>query len=157
MVHSYKSGFTPPTTDSPVTVNTQKAYAKHPSTQDTISIWLSGFWVDMFVGLQPRQRKWGCMKRWVKNNAAGSLELSSGDLSDTHKKAFRVCLHSTQRNWTVLLDRPPAESIPVGQVKQCQHLVLIVVEVMLSAEISLLSFYSCFSVSRAPPTPDHTL
>lgn len=55
----------------------------------------------------------------------------------TPKRAFQVSLHSTQRNSTVPLNRPLTESVP-GQVKPCQHLVLIVVEVMLLAKILLL-------------------
>lgn len=74
----------------------------------------------------------------------GGQQSHAPEIQVTYKKALRVCLHSTQRNWTVLLDRAPTESLPVGQIKQCQHLVLIVVEVVHSAEISLLSFYSCF-------------
>lgn len=45
----------------------------------------------------------------------------------TQKKAFQVSLHSTQRNWAVLLNRSDRKLL------------------------------SCFSTSRAQPTTDHTL
>lgn len=44
----------------------------------------------------------------------------------------------------MLLDRPPTESIPVGQIKQCQHLVSIVVEVMLSLKFHFNLFIAAF-------------
>lgn len=79
----------------------------------------------------------------------GSFELSAGDLrkeKKRHVESVYIQHKETERCFCT-------ESTPGRRVKQCRHLVLIVVEVMLSAEISLLSFYSCFSVSHAPPTP----
>lgn len=82
----------------------------------------------------------------------GSLELSSGDLSHTQKRHLES-VYIQHRNWTVLLDRKhssrtnkavPAFGIDCGGSDAV-------------AEISLQSFYSCFSVSHAPPTPGHML
>lgn len=90
----------------------------------------------------------------------GSLERSTaGDLRKKGKKKRQtesVYIQQKQTEhgfWTGLWQN----ALQPDKVKQCQHIASIVVEVMLSAEVSLLSFYSCFSATRAPPTPDHTL